>query len=87
MSCVEASVSDNRKYYENFRAKHQDKIHKRETCNVCFGSYTYYGKSKHMKSQKHLTAVSMRKSLSGESPAGGVQNEQGDNLSGIPAVP
>ena len=44
----------NKKYYENLKesGKSQEKI----KCNMCGKNYTYYGKSKHIKSQYHKLA-------------------------------
>lgn len=46
----------NKKYYENFVKKHQDKINQKIVCGYCNGSYSYFNKSQHMKSQKCLKA-------------------------------
>jgi hypothetical protein len=44
-------------YNKNFYEKHKDKIHEKLTCECCGGSYSYYNKSKHVKSKKHLFHV------------------------------
>jgi hypothetical protein len=43
----------NKDYYEAFKLKNQDKISHTVHCD-CGGSYSYYSKSTHMKSVKHL---------------------------------
>jgi hypothetical protein len=45
---------DQKKYNKNFCVRHCEKIHKKTDCDVCGGSYTYFNKSKHHKSQRHL---------------------------------
>lgn len=42
----------NKKYYEKVKLVHDDKIKKKIDCE-CGGYYTYYSKSKHLKSKKH----------------------------------
>jgi hypothetical protein len=49
-----------KQYYETFMSKNDEKIHKKEFCDICFGSYTYFGKSRHNKSKKHLQALEIR---------------------------
>ncbi len=44
---------DNKAYYKKFIEKNKDKIHEKKICEVCSGKYTYYNKSRHMKSKKH----------------------------------
>jgi len=48
---------DQKKYNNNFMEKNKDKIKLKIVCDVCCGSYTYYNKSKHMKSKKHLNLL------------------------------
>ena len=43
-----------KKYNDTFRAKHKDKLKQQITCNICNRSYTYYTKSKHAKTKKHI---------------------------------
>lgn len=45
------------KYYEKFKEKNDEKIHQKKICEVCGGSYTYFNKSKHNKTKKHLLGV------------------------------
>ena len=41
-------------YNKKFNGKNKEKIKKKHTCDICFGSYTYYNKSKHLKSKRHI---------------------------------
>lgn len=41
-------------WYDNFKVKYYNKIHEKHRCNTCKGSYSYFNKSKHLKSKKHL---------------------------------
>ena len=48
---------DSKKYIQTFLLKNSDKIKEKITCNICCGSYTYFNKSKHIRSKKHLLLV------------------------------
>lgn len=45
---------DNKTYYEHFKEKNADKIKTQIECPECLCLYTYFSKSQHMKSKKHL---------------------------------
>ena len=45
---------DQNKYNRKFIEMNSDKIHTKHICEVCCGSYTYFNKSKHLKSKRHL---------------------------------
>jgi hypothetical protein len=45
---------DQNKYNKTFIEKNIDKIHEKHTCDVCCGSFTYFNKSKHLRSKKHV---------------------------------
>jgi hypothetical protein len=45
---------DHRIYYKKFIEKHADKVKEKIICPVCCGSYTYFNKSKHFKSLRHI---------------------------------
>jgi hypothetical protein len=47
-------IYNQKKYNKTFIEKNKDKIKEKNICDICCGSYTYYNKSKHMKSQKHI---------------------------------
>jgi hypothetical protein len=42
------------KYNKTFIEKNKDKITVKHQCPICLGKYTYFNKSKHNKSSKHL---------------------------------
>ena len=46
-------------YYRNFMEKNKEKLHTSITCDICYGSYTYYNKSTHLKSKRHMKAIEM----------------------------
>jgi hypothetical protein len=48
-----AKKYNQKKYYENFKIKNLDKLTKINICPLCKNSYTYFTKSKHLKSKKH----------------------------------
>ena len=48
---------NSKKYNDKFRQKHAIKLSQKIECDICHNSYTYYSKSKHMKSKKHLKEV------------------------------
>ncbi len=45
----------NKLYYNNFKINNPDVVRWKFACDLCGGKYTYYNKSKHNKSTKHLT--------------------------------
>ena len=47
----------NKKYYESFKDKEKDKKY---VCDICNKQYTYYGKSKHIKSAYHNLAITLK---------------------------
>jgi hypothetical protein len=47
---------NNKEYYKNFKEKNQDKIHQVNYCNLCQGKYSYFNKSHHNNSRKHIKA-------------------------------
>lgn len=48
---------DQKKYNDKFIEKNKDKVMEKKVCDICCGSYTYYNKSKHMSSAKHIKLV------------------------------
>ena len=48
-------------YVRRFIDKNKDKIKEKTICYICLGSYTYFNKSKHCKSKKHLAFVNRQK--------------------------
>jgi len=45
---------DSSKYNKTFMEKNNEKIYKKQVCPICYGSYTYFNKSKHLKSKRHI---------------------------------
>ena len=41
-------------YYANFKKKHAANINEKIICDLCKGSYSYFNKSGHKKTKKHL---------------------------------
>ena len=46
-----------KKYNDKFRSKHAEMLKEKKTCEVCKRQYTYYTKSKHAKTKRHINAV------------------------------
>lgn len=42
-----------KKYNDNFRNKHAEEIKKKIICQSCGYQYSYYSKSKHLKTKRH----------------------------------
>ena len=40
-------------YYQNFKSKQADRIHISMDCPLCHGKYTYFNKSRHLKTARH----------------------------------
>lgn len=53
----DAKLAANRQYYRNFKAKNPDILTAKHQCEVCGGSYTYFSKSNHNKTQLHRYAL------------------------------
>jgi hypothetical protein len=47
----------NHKDYVNFYNRNKERISEKVKCEICGGSYTYYNKSCHLKSKKHIKCV------------------------------
>jgi hypothetical protein len=52
------------KYNKNFAEKNKEKINERKICPICCGSYTYYNKSTHFKSIKHIMLTAAKGGIS-----------------------
>jgi hypothetical protein len=48
---------DQKRYNKSFAEKHPDRIHAKNVCEVCCGTFTYYNKSKHLKTRRHIAMV------------------------------
>jgi hypothetical protein len=44
-------------YHKKFMEKNKDKINEKKICEICNGHYTYFNKSHHFKSNRHLNAI------------------------------
>ena len=47
-------VYNSKKYNVAFSLKNSAKIKEKVVCSTCCGSYTYFNKSKHIRSKKHI---------------------------------
>jgi hypothetical protein len=43
-----------KEYMKIFKKKNDDKIREKQKCAICGGTYTYFNKAKHIKTEKHL---------------------------------
>jgi hypothetical protein len=50
---------DTKKYYETFREKNKNSVCCSIVCEICGGKYSYFNKSHHQKSKKHLKALEL----------------------------
>jgi hypothetical protein len=50
-----------REYYLKFKEKNSERITEKHTCEVCLGTYTYYNKSAHIKSKRHIKFLEKEK--------------------------
>ena len=48
---------DSKKYIQTFLNKNATKVKEKIICEICCGSYTYFNKSKHIRSKKHISLV------------------------------
>jgi transposase-like protein len=48
-----------KEYYQTFKKKFPEIITKKYECEVCGGSYTYFTKSSHLKTKKHLNVLKL----------------------------
>ena len=53
---MEKKKYNSKMYNDKFREKHAEKIATKTVCTGCGRTFTYYTKSKHMKTKKHLLA-------------------------------
>ena len=47
------NIEYQKEYYKNNKDKLLKKLNEKFTCELCGGSYTYSGKSKHLQTKKH----------------------------------
>jgi hypothetical protein len=48
------------KYVKKFIEKNKEKINTKVQCPICYSSYTYFNKSKHYKTKRHLLMKSLK---------------------------
>lgn len=53
---VDIMKNNSKLYNDNFRHKHEYKIKEKIKCEVCGGTYTYFNKSKHNNTTKHINS-------------------------------
>ncbi len=56
---VKYKMEKREEYYRNFMEKNKEMISEKHICEVCYGSYTYFHKSAHNKSKRHIRALEM----------------------------
>jgi hypothetical protein len=56
----------NARYQATFMEKHKERIVAKVVCDECGGAYTYYNKSHHRNSKKHLYIVEFKIRLKNE---------------------
>ena len=47
----------NKIYYKTFKAKHDERLKESVTCDICNTTYSYWNKSRHLRSKPHLDAI------------------------------
>lgn len=47
-------------YYKTYHKKNYDKFHCKHTCNICGGTYNYYSKAKHLRTNKHKRELEIK---------------------------
>jgi hypothetical protein len=64
---VISSKKYNHKTYQNtFITKNKSKIMEKKQCEICCGSYTYYNRSKHYNSDRHIKMVNKNELLNNQ---------------------
>jgi hypothetical protein len=61
---------NNKEYYSNFKNKHEGIITNKIKCDTCMGVYSYYTKSTHLQSKKHISVSEKIKEI--------LQNQQSE---------
>jgi hypothetical protein len=51
------------KYVKKFIENNKDKINLKIQCHICYSSYTYFNKSKHFKTKRHLLLQSIKNNV------------------------
>lgn len=47
-------------YYNEFKERNKDKINEKVDCPICGGNYTYFNKSRHLKTKRCLSVKKLR---------------------------
>ena len=50
----------NNSYVRKFIANNQEKIKKKIQCPICYSTYTYFNKSKHITTKRHKTMINIK---------------------------
>ena len=50
---ISENIKKHKQYNSTFYEKNHERIHETVSCSLCKGEYTYYNKSRHMKTKKH----------------------------------
>lgn len=50
----------NKGYLKKFIAKNKDKINEKIECPICYSTYSYFNKSKHYKTKRHIKLSSVK---------------------------
>lgn len=57
MSDIKKEKKTKKDHFKKFMNENKDKIKEQMNCDICGGSYTYFNKSHHNKSQRHLKSL------------------------------
>lgn len=51
---------NNKVHRQKFLEKNKEKIKEKVQCPICYSTYTYFNKSKHFKTKRHLTLSNVK---------------------------
>ena len=59
------SIPENKQrfYFNQFRERNKERLKEQIECPICFGTYTYFNKTKHHKSKRHMRMVERQKKI------------------------
>ena len=60
ISIEETKQCKNKNYIRKFIEKNKDKLKEKQICPVCYSTYTYFNKSKHIRTKRHLTLLEVQ---------------------------
>jgi hypothetical protein len=52
-----------KQYVREFINRNKEKIKEKQTCEICYSTYTYFNKSKHNKTKRHLALLNARNNI------------------------